>query len=58
MAEGCWETGIVSRAFTDRGSAVCAGDGGKGVRWGQSAHHHKLIDAVVEVAEKLAWHGR
>ena len=27
-------------------------------RWGQSAHHHKLIDAVVEVVEKLAWHGR
>ena len=26
--------------------------------WGQSAHHHKFIDAVVEVVEKLAWHGR
>ena len=23
-----------------------------------SAHHQKLIDAVVEVAGKLAWHGR
>ena len=30
MAEGCWETGVVSCAFTDRGSAVCAEDGGKG----------------------------
>ena len=38
MAESCWETGVVSRAFTGGGSAVCAGDGGKGEIPGLDAH--------------------
>ena len=30
MAERCWETGVVPCVFTGGGSAVRAGDGGKG----------------------------
>ena len=30
MAERCWETGVVPSVFTGGGSAVRAGDGGKG----------------------------
>ena len=30
MAEHCWETGVIPCLFTGGGSAVRAGDGGKG----------------------------